>query len=107
MVRRGYVSELKAKKELEKIYGKGNVIKVAIGGAEDFLVIGCGGLIKVVEVKEVHNRKYCPSKREKGQFERIVSFSTLHKIPAELWIYSFFGTGNPIVKEIKLIREYK
>lgn len=103
MARKGYKAELKAKKELEEIYGKFNVVKVAIGGAEDFLVVGCGEVIKVVEVKEVHNRKYYPNKREKEQFERIMAFAKQHGIPAELWIYKFFGAGKPIIKETKTL----
>ena len=83
MYRRGYKAELKAKKELQKTYGKDNVVKIAIGGAEDFLVVGCGELIKVVEVKEVHNKKYYPTAREQEQFRRIIYFAQLHHIPAE------------------------
>jgi Holliday junction resolvase len=107
MVRRGYKAELKGKKDLQEIYGKSSVIKVAIGGAEDFLIASCGELLKVIEVKEVHHKKYYPKKIEKEQFERIKEFAELHHIPAELWIYRFYGRGKPIIKEEKILYEVK
>jgi Holliday junction resolvase len=106
--RRGYKAEYRAKKELQETYGRENVIKVAIGGAEDFLVVGCGELIRIIEVKEIHNRKiYYPSLLEKQQFERIICFSKIHYVPCELWIYKFFGTGKPVIKETKNLYEVK
>ena len=40
MTRKGYDSELRAKKELQKIYGKDNIIKIAISqqGADLFAI---------------------------------------------------------------------
>jgi hypothetical protein len=108
MTRRGYKSELRAKKELQEIYGKSNVIKVAIGGAEDFLVVGMGKLLKIIECKEIHNKKtFYPSLREKEQFERIIEFSKLHYVPAELWIYKFFGTGKSVIKQTQNLYDVK
>lgn len=98
--RRGYQSELRAKKELEEIYGKGNVIKVAISqqGA-DHIVVSCGELVKIIEVKETKKNKYYPSQKEKNQFRRIIEFARQHRIPAELWIYFKKGTGKPVIKQ--------
>jgi len=108
MARKGYKAELKCKKELEELYGKDNVIKVAIGGAEDFLIAGCGELIKVVEVKEIHNKKkYYPTKREKEQLNRILMFAKQHGIPAELWLYQFWGKGKPVIKTMIEVYEVK
>jgi len=105
--RKGYKSELRAKKELQEIYGKSSVIKVAIGGAEDFIIASCGELLKIIECKEVHHKKYYPTKKEKQQFERIKEFAELQSIPAELWIYRFYGRGKPIIKETKILYEVK
>jgi len=104
MMKKGYYSELKSKEELIEIYGYPNVIKVAIGGAFDFLIICGGELIKTIEVKSIHNKKkYYPTKKDKFQFDRIIKFSQAHGCIAELWIYKFFGRGKPIIKEIKLL----
>lgn len=105
MARKGYISENKCKKELIRKYGKFSVVKIAIGGAEDFLVVGRGELIKVVEVKEVHHKNYSPRPREKEQIKRIIEFAKHHLIPAELWIYKYFGPGKPFIKEIKLLHK--
>lgn len=105
--RKGYTAELRCKKELQDIYGKSSVIKVAIGGAEDFIIACCGELLRVIECKEVHKKKYYPTKKEKFQFERIKEFVKLQNIPAELWIYRFYGRGKPVIKEIKVLYELK
>lgn len=87
-MRKGYMAELKAKKELIEKYGKGNVLKVAIGGAVDFLVLSPGKnkIEKIVEVKECHKKKYYPTPREKIQFERLKQLGKVHSIKTELWI---------------------
>jgi hypothetical protein len=103
MVRRGYKSELRAKKELVEKYSSPNVVKIAIGGAQDFLVLDYGKVVKVVEVKEIHHKTYYPSKREQEQFERIEYFAKIHQIPAELWIYRFAGKGKAIIKHTQFI----
>lgn len=100
--RRGYKSEYRAKNELIDKYGKSSVIKVAIGGAEDFLIVKAGKLIKVVEVKETH-KKYYPKPREKKQIERIIKFAESNHILAELWIYRYFGRGKPSTKQVKIL----
>ena len=100
--RKGYSGERKAKQELEAMYGKLNVIKVAISqfGA-DFLVFEEGEMMLIVEVKETTKIKYSPLIKEKHQFERIMQFAKLHKCPAELWIYYKRGFGTLTGKEVR------
>lgn len=99
MSRKGYASELLAKKELEDAYGKQNCIKVAIGSfGGDFIVLHpySNEIVKIVEVKETHRKKYYPSAREKVQLARIKTFAKLHDIKAELWIRK---PGEPFNKK--------
>lgn len=106
MARGGYSGEYKAKKELESIYGKECVLKIAIAqiGA-DFMVIKEGKLILLVEVKETIKNKYYPKPREKEQFQRIETFAKANKTRAELWIYYKKGKGTPMEKDVKVIHE--
>jgi len=87
-MRKGYRAEYKAKKELIEKYGKRNVLKVAIGGAVDFLILSPNKnrIEKIVEVKECHKNKYYPTPREKIQFERLKEIGKKHSIKTELWI---------------------
>ena len=85
-MRKGYNAEWEAKQKLIKEFGKMNIFKIAIGGAVDYLVVGQGKLIKCVECKECHGKKYYPGPDEKRQFERIREFCTEHKIDCEIWI---------------------
>ena len=87
-MRRGYRAEYQAKKELIRTYGGENVLKVAIGGAVDFLVLSPdkNKIEKIVEVKECHKNKYYPTPREKIQFERVKEIGRKHSIETELWI---------------------
>ena len=87
-MRKGYIAEYKAKKELIQKYGKGNVLKVAIGGAVDFLVLDPkkNKIKKIVEVKKTNKKKYYPRPREKIQLQRLKELGERHKIPIELWI---------------------
>jgi len=87
-MRKGYLGEYKAKKELIKEYGKENVLKVAIGGAVDFLILkpGKNKIEKIVEVKECHKKKYYPTQREKEQLKRLKRIGKKHSIKTELWI---------------------
>jgi len=87
-MRKGYRAEYKAKKELIQKYGKENVLKVAIGGAVDFLILNPNKnrIEKIVEVKECHKNKYYPTPREKLQFERLKKIGKTHSIKTELWI---------------------
>ena len=104
MARSGYIGEYAAKKDLEAMFGKECVLKIAIAqiGA-DFMVIKNGRLILLVEVKETIKNKYYSSKREKEQFERIKTFALSNSCPAELWIYYRKGSGQKMEKEIRTI----
>jgi Holliday junction resolvase len=63
------------------------VIKVAIGSfGSDFIVVKEGKLVKCVEVKECHGKKYYAMPKEKEQFARIKDFCDEHSIECELWI---------------------
>jgi len=103
MTRKGYEGEYKAKEELKKIYGKENIIKVAIGGAMDFIVIEYDKIIKIVEAKETISKKYYPLPQEKEQIQRIIQFGKNHKIRSELWIYYRRGAGIKIKKEVRVL----
>lgn len=84
--RKGYYAELLCKKKLQEQYGKENVIKVAICGALDYIVLKNGKIVKFVEVKNTHEKKYYPTKKEKLQFKRIKLLAKEHNVPFELWI---------------------
>lgn len=91
MSRKGYASEYRAKNELKEQYGAQNVLKIAIGGAQDFLCVNRGRLVKVVEIKEFHPRgkrkRYYPNEKDRNQFNRIINFCAKHDCPHEVWIY--------------------
>jgi len=102
-MRKGYYAEKIIKDGLIKKYGYNNVIKVAIGGAEDFLILKKGRVIGVVEVKETKNKKYYPKPKEKKQFERIKKFAREHKCFATLFIVYRRGKGSKnIIEEREL-----
>jgi Holliday junction resolvase len=87
-MKKGYHAELKAKKELQELYGKDNIIKIAIGSlGADFLVITLGELLKVIEVKTTSKKKYSLDKRTREQIKRIIKFAQSQGVPAELWLY--------------------
>ena len=87
MTRKGYVAEYEVKKILQKQFGTNNVIKVAIGSfGSDYIVVGKGEIIKCVEVKECHKKKYYPSEKELSQFKRIKTFCDEHQITGEVWV---------------------
>jgi hypothetical protein len=87
-MRKGYRSEYLAKKLLIEKYGKQNVLKIAIGGCVDFLILtpNKNKIEKIVEVKQTAKNKYYPRENEKKQLELIKKFATEHNIPIELWI---------------------
>jgi penicillin-binding protein-related factor A (putative recombinase) len=86
-MKKGYRSEYLAKQKLCDIFGKQNVIKVAIGGAQDFIVLQKGRVVKFVEVKECHKNKFSASARERTQFDRIKDMALEHGCSFELWIH--------------------
>lgn len=97
-MRLGYSSEYRCKKENEEIYGEGNVIKVAIGGSSDFMIINFGKMIKIIEVKETTKNKYYPKPREKEQFNKLIELGKQHSVHVELWVYFKKGSGKPLIK---------
>jgi Holliday junction resolvase len=100
MVRKGYGTELEAKKKLMLQYGMHNVIKVAIGSfGSDYIIVGKGKLIKCVECKECHGKKYYPLPDEKKQLQRILDFCNEHEIKCELWIK--YVSRNWEIKDLK------
>lgn len=109
MTRKGYKGELRGKQELIANWNGESVIKVAIGGAQDYIVASGGELKGVYEIKEIHitpkKKKWYPSPREKEQIKRIIHFAKNQFIPAYLWIYKFAGTGKPVIKEIQNLYE--
>lgn len=99
MARKGYEGEKQAKKELIEKYGFDSVIKVAIGGAMDFIVWKNKKVHMIVEVKECHSNKFYQNKY-KEQFSRISEFAKKNRIKAELWIY-YLKQGKKAVKEVR------
>lgn len=104
MYRKGYPGEkfVRAKILVPK-YGKNNVLKIAIGGAQDYMIVKSNSneILKIVEVKETIQDKYYPNKKDKIQFERIKKFSEEHNVPAELYIVYRKGRGKPTIIEKK------
>jgi len=103
MEKRGYTGEYKTKQELIKKYGKENVIKIAIGGAMDFIVVKDDRIIRIIETKETAKKKYYPTQKESEQIKRIIQFGESHKIKCELYIFYRKGAGIKIVKEVKVL----
>jgi len=95
MVRKGYMAEKWVKDKLVALYGKDDVIKVAIAGKIDYIVLNRGRIVKGVEVKECHQSRYTPSKREIEQFKWLLAFAKRHKCNAELWVLFPQGRGKP------------
>lgn len=85
-MKKGYSAELETKQKLIKEYGTLNVIKVAIGGAMDFIVISKGRVARIIESKLCHSKKYYPVEQERSQFRRIKEFCDEHEVKGELWI---------------------
>ena len=87
-MRKGYLAEYQCKKKLIEEFGKENVIKVAIGGSTDFLVLEPGSrrIAKIVEVKQTKKNRWYPTDHDIQQFEMIKKLSKDHGIPVEYWI---------------------
>ena len=98
-MRKGYADEYRTKQMLVEQYGENNIVKVAIGSfGADFLVLGDGKVIKVIEVKGTRKGTWYPSPREKEQLQRIHHFSQIHGCEAEVWIW----TKNGGKKELRI-----
>lgn len=87
-MRKGYRSEYLARQKLISAYGQQNVLKIAIGGSADFLILkpNENKVEKIVEVKQTAKNKYYPRENEKEQIELIKRLAVEHKIPVEMWI---------------------
>lgn len=88
MARLGYRAEYLAKKKLIEEFGEENVLKIAIGGAVDFLILDPkeNRIKKIVEIKKTNKKRYYPKEREIEQLERVKKLGIDHNIPIELWI---------------------
>lgn len=68
MAKRGYISEYKIKKLLQKEFGDNNVIKTATGqNSPDFLVI-INKVATGVEIKSTKGKRYYPKKHDIEQW---------------------------------------
>jgi len=87
-MRKGYLAEYECKKKLVEAYGKENVLKIAIGGATDFLVLepGTARVLKIVEVKHTKKSKWYPNEHDLKQFTQLLKLKKEHNIPIEYWI---------------------
>jgi Holliday junction resolvase len=87
-MKRGYKAEYEVRKKLSKEYLPQNIVKVAIGGATDFLVLEPKGskVLKIVEVKTTKKNQWYPGEHDIKQFKAIEKFSKNHQIPIEYWI---------------------
>ncbi|MEM5777281.1 MAG: hypothetical protein QXJ06_02430 [Candidatus Aenigmatarchaeota archaeon] len=85
---KGYRYEYLAKQKLIEMYGKQNVIKLAIGQSADFIILSPNEnkIEKIVEVKGTRKDKFYIKPREKIQFKYIDNLAKEHKIPVEVWI---------------------
>ncbi len=87
-MRKGYRAEYLVKQKLKEMYGEQNVLKIAIGGSADFLVLSPNEnkIEKIVEVKQTAKNKYYPRENEKVQLELIKKLAIEHNVPVEIWI---------------------
>ena len=83
MTRKGYYSEDKVRKILRKNYPDCDILRNQIA---DFMIIDKGRIIKIIEIKSIHQKKYYPKPRERIQLARIKEFSIKHNIDSEIWL---------------------
>ena len=93
-MKKGYPSELKVKKLLEKQYGKSKVFKLRDCEDGDFLVHN----VALIEVKSTHSKKYYPCKRERTQLLNMTKRAEDLGIGAWLWVH--YPNERIIKKEI-------
>lgn len=87
-MKKGYKAEYEARKKLSQKYSSQNIVKIAIGGATDFLILEPKGrkILKIIEVKATKKNQWYPGKHDFEQFKKIARFSKSHHIPLEYWI---------------------
>jgi len=101
MSRKGYYSEYKIMQMLKKEYPECDIMRNPIA---DFMIIDKGRIIKIIEIKSIHQKKYYPKPRERIQIQRIKEFSIKHNVDSEIWLDRIVkGTG----KEIEIIHIHK
>jgi len=107
MTRKGYQAEYEAKQKLIKEFGFHNVFKNAISNqGSDYMVFAKGRLVKCVEVKECHQKKYYCTPEERSQFVRIKAFCDEHNIKCELWIKYVGIKGRKVCWSTEYIDDY-
>ena len=100
MARKGYYSEYKIMHILKTKYPDCDIIRNPLA---DFMIISKAKIIKIIEVKSIHNgNKFYPKPREKRQIKRIKDFSAKHNIDSEIWLDKI-GRDS----EIEIINIYK
>ena len=87
-MKKGYKAEYEVKKKIMEIYSPNNVVKVAIGGATDFLILEPRKrrILKLIEVKTTKKNSWYPGEHDLKQFKILNKTSKEHKIPVEYWI---------------------
>lgn len=87
-MKKGYRAEYKAKQNLQKLFGKNNLFKIAIGGATDFLILSPkkNKILKLIEIKTTKKAKWYPGEHDFRQFKILEKIQKEHKIPVEYWI---------------------
>lgn len=101
-MKRGYKAEYEVKKLLDKKYSPESILKVAIGGAIDFCVLGKNGkIIKLIEVKKTNKKRWYPGDHDLKQFKILKQIQKKHKIPVEYWIKTKREWQILKLKEIK------
>jgi hypothetical protein len=98
---KGYRYEYLAKKKLIEMYGRQNVIKLAIGQSADFIILSPKNnkIEKIIEVKGTIKEKFYLKPREKIQFKNIDDLAKEHNIPVEIWIKTK-GKGFQIKQKV-------
>jgi len=84
-MRKGYWTEYWVKKELEKKYGEGNVLKLAIGQAIDYICFSEGNVAELVEVKK-RKGKYYFDPKTRSQNERAIKIAKAIRAPYRIYI---------------------
>jgi len=100
-IRKGYYSEYKINQMLKKKYPDCDIMRNPIA---DFMIIQKGKIIKIIEVKSIHQNKFYPTPREKRQFKKIKDFSIKHNIDSFILLHKI---SNPNIKKIWIYKKVK
>jgi Holliday junction resolvase len=103
-MKKGYKAEYEVKKFLFKMYSPESVLKVAIGGATDFCVLGKNGkIIKFIEVKKTDKNRWYPGNHDLKQFKILKQIQRRHRIPVEYWIKT---NGKWEILDLKEVKRF-